>query len=478
MLKNLREASNRPFAKFLMFILMFSFVGWGVAGWVFGESSHDDSIVRIGREPISLTQFNRERDRQMAHLPREQQRQIFIDRAAGVHFSQQILSGLASQSMLDQRAADMGLAVSNSGVAAAIRAEPAFQENGVFSPAQFEWMVSTSGLSEAAFAEHIRRTILRDMVTSGLSASLPVPDFVITAMYNARNTQRKIEFATVLFSDFAVTDAPTPDQLRQTHSRNPRPIPEYRTISVITVPADMSKPDSIDAAFATAQRLEDAIIGGEPMQSAAAAHNAKFTSIPAVNADWTTRAGRPFNDPAIGDEIRRQAFRLEQGIESEILETKSGFSIVRVEKVYPAHIAEFDAVRDEMVALWQTEQRKRQAYERANSILIAANRDKTPVGRTVTVTRTGGAPLEVLNAAFQTPVGVNTIVPGADRFHVLSVKESITPEMTATQKAALKAEAETTMSRTLRDDYSAFLSRRYPMKINNRMFRRLFDEGR
>jgi len=478
MLKNLRDASNKPLAKVMMGVLMFSFVGWGVAGWIFGESSFDDSIVKIGRESISMAQFEHERSRQLAQMPREQQRQIFTDRAAGVHFSQQILSSLASQAMLDQRAEDLGLSATNSAIAAAIRAEPAFQEDGRFSPLRFDFVLASSGLSEAAFAEHTRRTILRDMVTNGIAAGIPVPDFVVTAMYNARHTQRRIEFATVPFHDFTAMSAPTEDQLRQTYSRNPRTIPEFRTMYLISVAADMTKPDEVDQAFSTAQRIEDAIIAGEPMQDAAARHNARFLSVPAVTAEWTTKQGRPFTNPLITDEVRRLAFNLEQGMESEIIETQAGFTIMRVESVAPSHIAEFDSVRDELVELWRTEQRKQQAYKRANEILIAANQGGKPVGRTVTVTRASGAPLEVLSAAFQTPVGTNTIVPGAEAFHVLSVKESITPGMTGAQKTALRAEAESTMDRILREDYTSFLSRRYPTKINNRLFKRLFGDAR
>ncbi|MCL1786035.1 MAG: SurA N-terminal domain-containing protein [Alphaproteobacteria bacterium] len=476
MLKSLRDASNKPLAKVLMGVLMFSFVGWGVAGWVFGENRHDDSVVKIGREPITLAQFDHERSRQLSQMSREQQRQIYTDRAAGVDFNQQILSNLAASAMMDQRAEDLGMSVTNAGIAAAIRSEPAFQENGKFSAMRFDYVLSSSNLSEAAFAEYIRRSILRDMVTGGIASGLPVPDFVVTAMYNARNASRKIEFARVAFGDFDAGGNPTDESLRQVHAKNPKTVPEYRTVSVILVPADVSKPDEVDKAFAIAQKLEDAIIAGESMADAAAARKAKFINVPAVDAKWKTKDGKLFDNAALNDEIRRLAFTLDQGVESEILETKSGFAIVRVESMAPAHIAEFDSVRDELVGLWRTEQRKVKAYERANEILIAANKDKKSVGNAVTVTRTKGAPLEVLSAAFQTPVGVNTIVPGANAFYVLSVRESIMPKMDETQKLKLRTEAAAMMTRTLRDDYSAFLSRKYPVKVNNRMFKRLFGE--
>ncbi|MCL2757971.1 MAG: SurA N-terminal domain-containing protein [Alphaproteobacteria bacterium] len=477
MLKQMRDSTNRPLAKVLMGVLIFSFVGWGAANWILGESRFDDSIVKIGREPITLAQFERERSRQLSQMTPELRRQVFADQQATIQLGQQILSSLGSQLMLDQRAEDIGLAASPAAVAAVIRAEPAFQENGRFSAIMFDVTLANMGLSEATFAEHIRREIMRDMLLSPLAAGVLVPEFVVTAMHGARGAQRRIEFARVSFDDFAETGNPTEEQLRQTHTRNPKIIPEFRSVSIVIVPADMSQPDSVDAAFVSAQRLEDAIIGGEAMRDAASkVPGARFAHVAAVNADWTDKNGRAVTDAAFGDEARRIAFALEAGIESEVIETRSGFIIVRVEKIEPAHAAPFDSMRAELVALWRTEQRRVRAYERANQILIDANRENTPVGRPVTVTRTSGAPLEILAAAFRTPVGTNTIVPGANAFFVLSVKDAVVPNMNEARRTELQADAGRALARIMQDDYTAFLGRKYPVKINARMFRRLFGE--
>ena len=134
MLKYIRDMRDKPAAKILIGIMAVSLAGWGASGWILGQTKVDDYVVKIGKESITLTHIERERSRQMHHLDREQQKQILTDRAAGINFNQQILSMLASQLMLEQRARDLGMAVSNTAVANAIRAEPVFQENGKFSP--------------------------------------------------------------------------------------------------------------------------------------------------------------------------------------------------------------------------------------------------------------------------------------------------------------------------------------------------------
>ena len=58
MLEYLRNAADKPVAKILMGVLIFSFVGWGVAEWVFGLTTSDTTIMRVGGEKVSINQYN------------------------------------------------------------------------------------------------------------------------------------------------------------------------------------------------------------------------------------------------------------------------------------------------------------------------------------------------------------------------------------------------------------------------------------
>ena len=58
MLEYLRNAADKPLAKVLMFVLIFSFVGWGAAEWIFGGAVRDTTLVRVGNAEISVQQFN------------------------------------------------------------------------------------------------------------------------------------------------------------------------------------------------------------------------------------------------------------------------------------------------------------------------------------------------------------------------------------------------------------------------------------
>ena len=192
MLEYLRNASEKPVAKILISVLAFSFVGWGVAEWIFGNVSGDTTLMKVGNATISAPQFNSEKSRELAQMTREQQRAVYADANAQNEFSQQVLTKLATQQMAQNRADDLGLVVSDKRIAQEIREMPEFQINGQFSTFAFDTVLNNSGFSEAEFADVLRNQVLRSMVLGAMSAPVAVPEFAVQAAYNARYGKRDI----------------------------------------------------------------------------------------------------------------------------------------------------------------------------------------------------------------------------------------------------------------------------------------------
>ena len=86
-------------------------------------------------------------------------------------------------------------------------------------------------------------------------------------------------------------------------------------------------------------------------------------------------------------------FDMDAGLESEMIETKNGFLFVRVDSVNPAHTASFDSVKKSLVSDWTKAEQKKQAYVRANELLVDLNKKdgKLANKKTATVSRTDGA---------------------------------------------------------------------------------------
>jgi peptidyl-prolyl cis-trans isomerase D len=466
MLEYLRNASEKPVAKFLIAILAFSFIGWGVAEWIFGGGVSDTALVRVGNADVSVNQFNNQKSQMLANMSRDQQRAVYTDAVAMKNFNNRVMGEITSQQMVRNRVNDLGFVISDRRIAKQIRDMDVFHEDGKFSKDKFDTVLAANGLTENRLADIFRSDIARSMSLGAMAEQVRVPKFAVDAAYNTRYAARNIEYKTVKFDDFKVQQ-PSDEMLKNYYAQHPKTLPETRQISYVFVSADMSKPDSVDEGMTRIQKVEDEIIAGDSLEVAAKKHGAKF-----VQLQGFARNGAA-NDANITPVIVAQIFNMDEGSDSEIIEGKRGFMIIHMNKINPAHSAEFASIKSELIPEWTRAEKRKQAYEKANSILVDLNKDNKWDGATAkTVTRTDGAPVSVLSDAFNNKVGTNKIVETPDAFYVLSVKSVKAPTVDDKKKDDLKKEMEQMMMYQIQADYNKFLEREYPVKVNEKVYNR------
>lgn len=466
MLEYLRNAAEKPVAKFLMGILIFSFVGWGVAEWVFGMSSGDTTIMRVGGARVSVQQYSNLKSNKLGNMSREDQRKIYTDPVAMSTFQSGILKTLSNQQMIANRANDLGYIISDREVAQIIKDMPEFQQDGKFSSSRFDLILHNSGYSESAIADMIRADRLKYMVLAPTDLAVKTPDFAVQATYDARYGERSIEYVTVKMDDSKIGN-PSDDELKQYYAQNPRKIAETRNISYVLVAGDVDKPDVYEEKIKLAQKVEDDIIGGETLANTAKKHNITY-----VKHDNVSSTNLP-KDKLFDEVLLARAFEMTEGEESEMIETKSGFVIMRVEKITPEHNAEFDSVKKDLVAEWKHNEQKKQAYIRANELLKGLNADgKLQGAKVATVSRTTGAPLAVLSAAFNKPIGDKSIVESNNEYYVLHINNEKKPAMDDKKMNALRTEVSNMSRYHIAEDFDSYLKRKYPIKINQKIYDR------
>ena len=466
MLEYLRNAADKPVAKVLMWILIFSFVGWGVAEWVFGLTSSDTTLMRVGGEKVSIQQYTNMKSNELVGKSREEQRKIYTDPTAMADFQAGVIKHIAAIKRTELHARDLGYVVSDHLVANEIREIPQFQENGKFSPAAFDVVLRNSGLSESDVANDIRMRKLNEMVQLPLNTEIKTPRFAVRAAYNARGAARMVDVATVKFSDFEAKK-PTDNELQEFYKQNPHRVAETRDVSYVILPTEMDKPDEYEKNLKVAQKMEDDIIGGDTLATAAKKHNAKFKEYKNVTAQKLP------DDKIFDTAMIARVFDMDEGIESEMIEAKDGFVIVRIDKITPEHNAEFDSVKKDLVAEWTRAEQRKSAYIRANELLVDLNKNgKLANKKTVTVTRTDGAAPAVLVAAFKNEIGKNVIADDADAFYVLHIADEKLPVADDKKLDALGPEVSKMSAERVRADFDSYLEREYPMKINEKTYNR------
>lgn len=464
MLEYLRNAADKPLAKFLMFILIFSFVGWGAAEWIFGGASRDTTLVHVGNADISLQQFNNERSQQLASMSKDEQRAAYTDPKKAEQLTNSVMTKLTTNQLALNRARDLGFVVSDKRIADEIKGYPQFQVNGKFVPWMFDMVLQNSGLSEQDFANILRADILRNMTMGAANVPMRVPQFAVDAAYNARYAKRAIKYSTVKFADYKVGE-PNDEQLKTYYATNPIVVPETRAVSYVFVASDNSKPDLYDAGFKKSQQIEDMIISGDSMKAAADKHKAKYVQIAKL------KRGEKIFDKVLSDDLIAKLFAMESGSESELIELKDGFIILRVDEVIAQHNAEFNDVKKSLVSDWKKAEQRKQAYLKANEKLIALNKGETVKNMNeTTVSRTEGAPLSVLNAAFAGKEGEHIIAEDGNAFYVVSVGKNTVPSPDKAKKESIRKELEKMSTRFVLDDYIQFLRNEYPVKINERNY--------
>ena len=464
MLEYLRNAADKPLAKFLMFVLIFSFVGWGAAEWIFGGASSDTSLIHVGGEDISLQQYNNERSQQLAAMSKDEQRASYTDPAKAAALTTSVISKLTTNQLAFNRAKDLGFVVSDKRIAEEIKNYPQFQVNGQFQPWMFDMVLQNSGISEKQMVDSLRGNVMRDMALGAVNVAVPVPDFAVDAAYNARYAKRGVKYSALNFADYKVGE-PSEEQLKTYYASHPTIVPETRSVSYVFIAADNSKPDEYDAGYKKMQGIEDMIISGDSMKDAAEKGNAKYETVAKIVR------GKKVADKVLTDDLVAKLFAMESGTESELIELKDGFVILRVDEVVAEHNAEFNAVKSSLIAGWKKAEQRKQAYAAANEKLIALNHGESVKNmKDANVTRTEGAPLVVLNSAFAGKTGDNTIAEDSDAFYVVSVGKTTMPAPDKAKKDSLRKEMEKMSTHFVQDDYTRFLKQEYPVKIDERNY--------
>jgi len=113
---------------------------------------------------------------------------------------------------------------------------------------------------------------------------------------------------------------------------------------------------AVDALFDLANRLEDALGGGAPLEDAARSLGMTVRTVEAIDPSGLDANGAVVADLPAG--LLETAYTTEAGSESTLTETGAdGYFIVRVDSLTPPALRPFEQVRDEVAAAWQAKRR-------------------------------------------------------------------------------------------------------------------------
>lgn len=392
MLDGMRKAAQTWLGKAVLTImfgfLILSFAVWGI-GDIF-RGFGQGKVARAGNVDISAEEFRYEYQTQLQRLQQMTRQPITNDQARAFGLDQQVLGRLISEALLDQRARELGLAMSDDNVRDTVFKDPEFAgPTGSFDRTVFQDRLRNNGMDEKRFAVKLRASYLRTELTGSLTSGLKMPQAMLESVFRYANEARSVEFFTLDAAAAGEIPAPTTEELTKYFEANKTTYraPEYRKIVTLAVtPATIADPAKISDADLSAayERVKTQRFGTPEMRQVYQIVFKAGEEKDAAEALAKIRGGAKFEEVAEGRSLKvsdidlgtltidkmadqtvaKAAFALKEGETSDVIAGRFGPVLVQAVKVQPATIKPLDEVKDTL----RTEIARERALEEVQRI--------------------------------------------------------------------------------------------------------------
>jgi peptidyl-prolyl cis-trans isomerase D len=369
MLDALRKSVGSWVAKIFIGLLMLSFAVWGVSDVFRGYRGAE--IARVGETEIPAEVFRNALQREIQMLSQRIGTYLTMDQARSVGIDRQVLGRLIAEAALNEEARRRGLNMSDSAVAASIRADATFQApGGQFDRTYFNQYLAATGYSEGMYVAEQRQRLLRHAIGEAIGGRPEAPEVLAAAIDRYRNEERHAEY--LLVTAEALEDVPEPDEDELVayfeDNRSDFRAPEYRRLALISLQAedivDMIEVSEEDARasyearagqFSRAERRTIEQIAFDSMDDAAAARaeideGRSFEEIAEERglAGGDHILGTLTQDEIVDRAIAEAAFRLEEGAVSDPVDGMFAPALIRVTDIESGTEQRFEDAADQV----------------------------------------------------------------------------------------------------------------------------------
>ena len=389
MLERIREGSQGPWAMAIIALIVLSFVFAGVSSYV--SSSGSSAAAEVNGEPISQQDVERAYQAQRARLEAqfgEGISALFSDENYLRDFRMNVLDRLIADTLIEQKAKELGMRVSDKQIREAITAMPEFQTEGSFDNERYLMLLRQNGFQPSDFRDYMRQQMTREQLSRAVqasdfslpeevslahrlqgqtrnadylivdsapfAASVELSDEEVQAFYNENisrfDTQERVNLAyvTLAVDDLKADVSVSEEEIEQAYQDN---IALYKTTEERRVSHILIEfGDDKDAAKEKAESLLAEVEQGADFAALAEANSADtFSAENGGDLDFIT-AG--MMDPSFDD----AAFAISNvGDTSEVIETEFGYHIIKLTELKPVEVTPLAEVRDEIEAQLLTE---------------------------------------------------------------------------------------------------------------------------
>jgi peptidyl-prolyl cis-trans isomerase D len=209
MLALMRKNAKNWFIKVLLFMIIIVFVAYYGAS----KTDRDVAVAVIDGKIITRGEYYKELQN-LTDLYRNQMGDKFKEQnLKDLNLKQQALDSLIQQAVIQKKADDLRIKVTDDEVKAAILTNPAFQVNGVFDERAYQYMLRAQKLTVEEFEVLQKKQILDMKLLSLIQDGVKVSDQEIYDLYRFQNEKINISFVRISPNDFIKKVAPSQSDL-------------------------------------------------------------------------------------------------------------------------------------------------------------------------------------------------------------------------------------------------------------------------
>jgi peptidyl-prolyl cis-trans isomerase SurA len=269
----------------------------------------EEIIARVNNDVITMSDYQKA-DEQLREEVAHDCQGCAQDKLMAEFKDQQkdLLRGLIDQSLMVQRAKDMGISVESDVIK---RLDDVRKQNQLASLEDLEKAVESSGLAWEDYKTTIRNGLLtQEVVRREVGSHINIPGDEVKKYYDAH-----------------------PQEFTR---------PEQVALSEIFLSTEGKSPEEIEAVQKKAEDLRNRVIKGDDFNEIAKRYSEGSTA--KDGGDLGT-----FKQSELAPQLEEVVFKMDKGQITDVIQTKTGFEVLKVENHYKAGLQPMDKVENEIM---------------------------------------------------------------------------------------------------------------------------------
>ncbi len=486
MLQAIRDRATGIFAWAILLFLIASFALWGIHSYF--EAPSNPVVAKVGSTEITKLELQRAYDQRYQRLQNLMGDNFRHDLIDPKQFRQNVLDELIQSALMEQYVDQADYRVGNTDVAGYLRATPAFQVNGQFSPETYKELLAREGMKATAFEAQLRQSMEMEQMRTGLLQTGFVTQKDIDNAWRIQHERRNLAYVLFDTARYEAQISPSDAEIAARYEADKKRYftPERVRVDYIELdkntlpPASAPEDEMLRALYEAEKQTRFARpeqrqarhilirVVGNSGEAQALQKAREVRSQIEKGGDFTALAKQYSDDPGSKDKgglldlspkgtldpaFDDALFKLKQGELSQPVRTSFGWHIIQLEKLVPQQVKQFNdpAVREELLTMYrgrEIDERYKQLADKLDELSFEHPDSLQPIAQAVGLkveqsdwmTRGGGAGIgaikDIVEAAFSDTVIVDhvnsaPVKAGANRLIVLRVRDHEAPRQRA-----------------------------------------------